>query len=157
MATIITKTEYKGTKLTNPLGNGIQAATVTAVNDLGMVKVNPQFPREDGKTEVDTVEFIFTGQNGGQAKKECAKSIHEKSFVSKLTVAATGNAPASGFDCDSLIGKNVTLITELKTSAKGTKYSKITAVAPAQLGQKTFSAPAVAPAAIAPASSNVGW
>jgi hypothetical protein len=149
--------DYKGTKLTGAvMPAGINAATITSVKDLGMVKVNPLYPREDGKTEVPTLEFIFTGANG-QVKKECTKSIHEKSFVYTLTQAATGAAPATGFDAESLIGKNVTLVTAVKKSARGNDYAKITAVAPASPGQQTFSAPAVAaPAASAPAA-RVGF
>ena len=160
MAFQVQKQEYKGTKLDGPpMPAGINPATLTAVKDLGMVKVDPKYPRQDGKTEVHQAEFVFTGANGTQVKKDATVSLHEKAFINKLIVAMTGTAPGESFDLETLIGKNVVLLTEIKVSQKGKQYSKITGVAPAQAGQPVFSAPApsAVPKAAVPATTNVGF
>ncbi len=159
MAFTVAKQEYVGTKLDGPaLAAGIQPVTITSIKDLGMVKVNPAYPRQDGKSEVHQAEFIFTGANGAQAKKDATVSLHEKSFIYKLIVAVTGAAPTDSFDLDSLLGKNLILLTESKTSKKGKPYAKVTGVAPAQAGQPTFRAPAPAAAQQArPQTVDVGF
>jgi hypothetical protein len=71
-----------------------------------------------------------------------------------LIVAATGKAPGESYDIETLVGQNVTLITESKTSKKGNTYAKITAVAPAGAGQTKFTAP---PPATKPVTASVGF
>lgn len=158
MSFTVAKQEYVGTKLDGPaLAAGIQPVTITSIKDLGMVKVSPQFPRQDGKTEVHQAEFIFTGANGAQGKKDATVSLHEKSFIYKVIVAVTGAPPSDSFDLDSLVGKNLIVLTETKTSKKGKSYAKITGVAPASAGQPSFTAPTKPVASNAPATQNVGW
>lgn len=157
MAFTITKPANNGTKLENPLPGGIQPATITGVKDLGLVPVDAKFPRTDGKTHVHKAEIVFTGANGGQAKKDATVSIHEKSFIFKLASAVNGSAPGDGFDLDSLVGKNLILLTEAKVSSKGNKYAKVVGVSAAQPGQVTFVAGPVGAGASVPATQNVGF
>lgn len=152
MALTVTKQEYKGTKLDGaPMPAGIVPATITGIKDLGMVKISPQYIKEGGKTESHQIEIIFTGAGGVQAKKDCTFSIDAKAFLHALIVAIDGKAPGLQYDVETLIGKNVTLLTQAKVSQKGKAYTKITTVAPAQAGQQTFTAPAPG-AIVAPAS-----
>lgn len=159
MAFTIAKPANNGTKVENPLPGGIQPVTITGIKDLGMVAVDAKFVRADGKTHVHKAEIIFTGANGGQCKKDATVSIHEKSFVYKLVLAVNGVPPADNFDLESLIGKNLIVLTEAKVSSKGNKYAKVTGVSGAQPGQQSFAAMpgAVIQAVQVPTSTNVGF
>lgn len=161
MSFTITKQQFNGTKLDgSAMPAGIVPATLTGLKDLGMVKISPQYIREGGKTESHQIELIFTGANNTQAKKECGFSIDEKAFLHAVIVAVDGAKPADNYDAETLLGKNITLLTQTKVSRKGKTYTKITAVAPAQPGQQTFTAPTpgvVNAASAVPATSNVGF
>ena len=159
--------QYKGTKITGPQPTlPIVQATITAVNDLGLVKVNPAYPRKDGKTEVPQLEVIFTTPAGEQAKREYAPSLYynpatgiEAGFR-KLIVAATGADPRDTYELAelqaALIGRNVQLVGVSKKSAKGTQYYKVTSVVPAAPGQVTATAPK-AQTAVAITTQTPGW
>lgn len=161
MAFNVTKPQNMGTKLDGPPpADGIVQATITSVKDLGMVQVDPKFPRNDGKTSVHKAEVIFSTAAGQQAKKDYTVSLHEKSALLPLIIAATGSAPGDGFDLETLVGRNVQLVGVRKTSQKGNAYFKITTVAPGAEGQPVAKAPTAKPAVAAaavPATANVGF
>jgi hypothetical protein len=158
MPITVTKPQSNFTQLDGPpMAIGIVPATVTKVTDLGMVAVNPLHAKTPGETK-HKVEIVFTDANGGQARKDYTISLHEKSALLPLIVAVTGAQPTDGFDLETLVGRNITLITTKavgKTSGK--PYTKITTVAPAQPGQPVFKAPAKAAATQTPQTANVGW
>jgi len=159
MAFTVNKPQNLGTKLDGPPPpDGIVQATVTSVKDLGMVPVDPKFPRQDGKTTVHKAEVIFSTVDGAQAKKDYTVSLHEKSALLPLITALNGAAPADGFDLEQLIGKNCQLVGVRKTSQKGNQYFKISTVAPGAPGQPIATAPLPKPQGnTAPATANVGF
>jgi len=159
MAFMVNKPQSNGTKLDGPSPSApIVQATVTGVKDLGMVPVDPKFPRTDGKTSVHKAEIIFSTAAGEQAKKDYTVSLHEKAALRALIIAATGTIPTESFDIEQLVGTNVQLVGQKKVSQKGNAYYKITSVVPGAPGQPVAKAPAPKPqAAAAPATANVGW
>jgi hypothetical protein len=139
-----------------PMAAGLIPATITAVKDLGMVTVNPAFAKTPGEQK-HKVEIIFTAADGSQARREYTLSLHEKSSLVPLIVAATGQTPTESFDVETLIGKNLTLITtQQKSKVSGNLYAKVSGVGPASPNQPVAKAPAPR-SNQAPATQNVGW
>jgi hypothetical protein len=160
MAFMVNKPQSNGTKLDGPPPSAaIVKMTITGIKDLGMVPVDPKFPRQDGKTSVHKAEVIFSSVAGEQAKKDYTVSLHEKAGLRALIIAATGTVPAESFDIDQLIGTNVQVVGQKKVSQKGNPYYKITSVVPGDPSQPVAKAPAPKPqaAAVGTPAVNPGW
>jgi hypothetical protein len=158
MAFMVNKPQSNGTKLDGPPPSSpIVKMTITGIKDLGMVPVDPKFPRTDGKTSVHKAEVIFSSVAGEQAKKDFTVSLHEKAGLRALIIAATGTVPSESFDLDALVGANVQVVGQQKVSQKGNPYYKIASIVPGDPNQPTAKAPAPKAAAIPAATASVGW
>lgn len=116
---------------------GVNAATVTAVNDLGMVTRN-KFQSTEQET-IPMVELVFTGENGKTAKKKYKFSSHPKAGLFEAVKGIIGKEPGAKFDYNTLIGRNVTLVI-VENGFKGAIYGNIDSITKPQSGQKTYAA-----------------
>lgn len=116
---------------------GINAATVTAVNNLGLVTRNKYQSTE--KETIPMLELVFTGEGGKTVRKKYKFSIHPKAGLFEAVKGITGEAPGAKFDFNSLLGRNVTLLI-VENEFKGSMYGNIDSITKPQAGQKTFTA-----------------
>jgi hypothetical protein len=73
----------------------------------------------------------FKGDEVGTISKKYKPSIHEKAALHAVIKAMTGQAPKSGFDLDSLIGRKCIIVADIWTTTDGEDRNGVGAILPA--------------------------